>query len=396
MLYSRPKRYIFGVAANQETLLQLAALPFIQYIQPKASEPFTLSSNARATQRANVIASTSGLGLSGNNVVIGVGDGGTIDQHIDLDNRILNAYNIDENAHGAKVTGIIAGEGILEHTMRGFATKADIVADVFTNVLNSTGTYYNTLDMVLTNNSYGTNMNPFCPNAGDYNGSSKAMDQIANNYKYVLHCLAAGNDGDMTCSPYSSSFRTVFQGLQSAKNILTVGSVDAYDVIADDSSRGPTQDGRIKPDIVGVGVDIQSPQLNNQYSQGSGTSLSTPSVTGTFALLWEHYKNLNGNNLPPAALMKAIACNTADDLGNPGPDFTHGYGRINAQRAADAITEQNYYENIITNSTTQTSVINIPANTAEVRVLLYWQDLDADPTALQSLVHDFGFEFRCS
>ncbi len=378
------------ITAKKEQLLRLAALPFVAYIQLKPSEPKTLTDDTRASHRTNVLTSTSigGLSLSGSGVVIGVGDAGTINEHIDLDNRILNTYNIDENSHGAKVTGIIAGEGILSPTMKGFAPESEIVADIFTNSINNISSYYNNLGMVLTNNSYGTNLSPFCTNAGSYNGSSKAMDQIANIEPNVLHCLAAGNDGNDTCSPYPAGFGTVFQGLQSAKNVMTIGSVDVYNTIAHNSSRGPAKDGRIKPEIVGVGVDISSPDLSNSYSIGSGTSFSTPSVTGTFALLWEHYRNKNGGVDPAAALMKAIACNTADDLGNPGPDYTYGFGRINGLRAANVISSKDYLTNAVGNGWMASHNITVPANTAEIRVLLSWHDTDAASGASATLINN--------
>lgn len=393
----RPRHHIrtsqivyLKIAAKKEQVLALAALPFVSYIQVKPSEPRTLTDDTRASHRANVLTSTSigGLSLSGAGVVIGVGDAGTINEHIDLDSRILNAYNIDENSHGAKVTGIIVGEGILSPTSQGFAPEAEVVADIFTNSINNISNYYNNLGMVLTNNSYGSNLTPFCTNAGTYNGSSRAMDQIANTELNVLHCLAAGNDGNDTCSPYPAGFGTVFQGLQSAKNVMTIGSVDAYNVIAHNSSRGPTKDGRIKPEIVGVGVNVSSPNMSNSYSIGSGTSFSTPSVTGTFALLWEHYRNENAGADPPAALMKAIACNTADDLGNPGPDYIYGYGRINGLRASNVISSNDYLSNGVRNGWMASHNIIVPANTAEIRVLLYWQDEEAAANANPVLVND--------
>ena len=58
----------------------------------------------------------------------------------------------------------------------------------------------------------------------------------------------------------------------------------------------------------------------NSYVSKSGTSMSCPGVSGTLAQLYQAYKE-NQNEEPYAGLMKAILMNTADDLGNPGPDF---------------------------------------------------------------------------
>jgi hypothetical protein len=65
--------------------------------------------------------------------------------------------------------------------------------------------------------------------------------------------------------------------------------------------------------------------------------MATPGVTGTLALIYERYKKLNSGANPDGALIKAIVMNTADDIGNAGPDFRHGYGRLNAKRAVEAI-----------------------------------------------------------
>ncbi len=385
-----PQIVYLKTTAKRTELLRIAELPYIKYLQLKPNDPKPLTRDASIVQRANVLRNSSvgAMNLSGAGVVVGVGDAGTINEHIDLDNRLLNANNVDENGHGTKVTGIIAGEGLLSPNMQGLAPGSEIVADIFSSIVNNTGTYYSSMGMVLTNNSYGTRLMPFCSNAAIYDPSSNAIDQFANNYPNVLHCFAAGNDGEMSCSPYPAGFSTVFQGLQSAKNAITVGSIDAYNNIADDSSRGPTRDGRIKPELVGVGVDIDSPGLNNSYTTDSGTSFATPSVTGTLALLWEHYRNENGGANPSAALMKAIACTTADDLGNAGPDFTYGFGRINALRAANVITNQAYLEDNVWNNTTNTHTITVPANTAEVRVLLYWADEAAAPNSNPALVNN--------
>ena len=95
-------------------------------------------------------------------------------------------------------------------------------------------------------------------------------------------------------------------------------------------------DGRIKPEIMGSGYNINSTIPFNAYGGSTGSSMSCPAVTGSLALLYERYRQLHAGANPSAALIKAVACNSADDLGNPGPDYFYGFGMLNARKAVDA------------------------------------------------------------
>ncbi len=137
---------------------------------------------------------------------------------------------------------------------------------------------------------------------------------------------------------------------QNAKNTLTVGAVE--DITADPytagnvimssfSSWGPADDGRVKPDVVGNGVGLYSSVAsgNSSYDVFSGTSMASPNVCGTAALLVEHYRDLNSGALPPAATTKALLIHTAFDAGNFGPDYVFGWGVVDAAAAAQFLTD---------------------------------------------------------
>jgi hypothetical protein len=133
-----------------------------------------------------------------------------------------------------------------------------------------------------------------------------------------------------------------------AKNILTVGAVSllpqgytkAADVtISSFSSYGPTDDGRIKPDLVAAGVDLTSLGSNsdNAYDVSSGTSMSSPNTTGSLLLLQELYRKETGNFLRAASL-KGLAIHTVNEAGaNPGPDYIYGWGLLDVFKAAKVI-----------------------------------------------------------
>lgn len=104
------------------------------------------------------------------------------------------------------------------------------------------------------------------------------------------------------------------------------------------SSYGPTDDGRIKPDIVGNGEELLSAIKDSDTATGfkTGTSMATPGATGTGLLLHEHYRDKTGQYLRASSL-KALMIHTATDVQAAGPDYASGWGLIDAQAAVDHI-----------------------------------------------------------
>lgn len=122
--------------------------------------------------------------------------------------------------------------------------------------------------------------------------------------------------------------------------------------------------------------------------------MATPAVSGIAALLLEHFRNLT-LPAPSPALLKALLCNTAADLGNPGPDFTYGYGEVNTDKAVATVTSGSFLEVSTGLGTGQnwTHQIAVPAG-CELRVLLAWSDreyLGASSSAA-TLVNDLDLE----
>ena len=201
-----------------------------------------------------------------------------------------------------------------------------------------------------------------------------------------------------------------------AKNTLAVGAIEdvvggilsASDAqIAPFSSRGPTDDGRIKPDIVANGVDVVTTDydssqgsLTDRYTDGvnggnpvSGTSFSTPSVSGMLAGIQELHETLGGEPLL-ASTIKAIVLGTADDAVNlpdhtglgsvsfTGPDYFYGWGVANAERAAALVyandTSISRRTHLRQHALFDGNTIQIPVEwdgtSSEIRVTLVWTD----------------------
>jgi hypothetical protein len=171
-----------------------------------------------------------------------------------------------------------------------------------------------------------------------------------------------------------------------AKNIVTVGAVsDAVsggvrDIgaasMASFSNWGPTDDGRIKPDIVanGVGLYSCSASSNTSYTTYSGTSMSSPSAAGAAMVLVDHYNRLNPGQSMRAATLKGLLIHTADDLGNSGPDYSYGWGLINVKAAADLMFEEKIVEEVV-DTTESSDAFYVNSNGINpIRVTICWTD----------------------
>ncbi|HFB99795.1 MAG TPA: T9SS type A sorting domain-containing protein, partial [Phaeodactylibacter sp.] len=100
------------------------------------------------------------------------------------------------------------------------------------------------------------------------------------------------------------------------------------------------------------------------------------------------YRELNGGATAPAALLKATLLNTANDMGNVGPDFKFGWGHLNAFRAFKLLEEGRYQDYQISQGESDTHTFNIPANVVEVRFMIYWNERSAVPGAAKALIND--------
>src|SRR5690606_17562621 len=118
------------------------------------------------------------------------------------------------------------------------------------------------------------------------------------------------------------------------------------------SSWGPVDDGRIKPDLVAMGMNVFSTAINEEQSDSyttlSGTSMAAPNATGSLFLLQELYHSRNAGRYMRAATLKALAIHTAKEAGlAPGPDYMYGWGLLDVKSAAEMIINENGSSNII-------------------------------------------------
>ncbi|MEM1320572.1 MAG: S8 family peptidase [Bacteroidota bacterium] len=387
--------HVVEARLTEQHISTLAESPLVDHMDIIQEPAQRLNHETGTHQRVNVLNSsaTGGRQLNGDGVVIGVGDGGQLGNHIDFGDRVINAANgtySSFGAHGDHVSGIIAGGGNLDPRNRGMAGNSTIITQKTSLVTFYTEDYFTDHGMVLTNNSYGTSAS--CTTNGTYNYTSSNLDWQLNEFPEILHVFAAGNSGGGSCDAYPQGYRTVLRYYQSSKNVLTVGSVTEDLSLWVSSSRGPVEDGRLKPEICGVGATVLSTGRDYNYWSANGTSMSAPSVTGTLALLYQRYRQLHSDANPEGALIKAIACNTADDLGNKGPDYAYGFGIINGRRAVKTIEEQRYASGQLSTGESNSHEITVPSGTQQVKIMLYWLDKEAEPFPTKALVNDLDLK----
>ncbi len=348
----------------------------------------TFSDNASAISRANTLYSGGllNLGLSGEGMKVGLWDAGkALVTHQEYATRVSVPDATDElSSHATMVLGAMISKGI-KSKAKGIAYNATAISNDWkadkVEVITAA-----TEGLLLSNHSYGIRPD-FVPDwyFGAYIQVSQDWDKIMYNSPYYLMITAAGNAQKLNFNEAPMFGKTsdgfdLLLGFSTSKNGINVAAVET-DVdakgnlkkafVANYSSHGPTDDGRIKPDIAGSGANILSTQseTNTSYDTYSGTSMAAPGITSTLLLLQEYYERLNQRYMK-AATLKGLVLHSADDIGAPGPDYGMGWGVINAKSAAEIITSTDYSSFIIEASLKENDVYSITVNAKNGESLL--------------------------
>ncbi len=364
-----------------------------------------------------------GLNLSGNGLSkLGVWDSGKIRlTHREFLSRVINMdSSTNFSAHSNNVAGILMASGVAS-SAKGLAFQTNLKAWNFTNDRTEMALAANNL--LVSNHSYANSaawlfsggfqywLGDTTLNAtkdwkfGFYDSRTKEFDSIAWANPNYLIVKAVGNDrGNSmpagtphyiwngtsyvlstanrdTVGPYDC---IVTYG--TAKNILTVGAIDLLQNgfistpinTISFSSWGPTDDGRIKPDLVCGTNTTSTPSSANDsaYSSLGGTSGSSPVATGSLFLVQQHYHNLKGRFMK-AATLKGLAIHTATNCKTTlGPNYESGWGLLNAAKAAQTISDsvKNFIKEYNLNNN-DTFKFNISLNGMDtLKTTLCWTD----------------------
>ena len=453
---------------------EVASWPDVDWIEPKL-QPRLHSDKAVLQKMMNVAPawkaiSAGGLGLTGAGQIVAVADtgcdkGSLSDTHADLAGRIKAGYGwtngaykssaswADVDAHGTHVCGCILGSGEQsEGQFRGVAYEAQLVVqgcwedlgglpdsiqDLFKQAYTAGARIHS--------DSWGFGSDY----AGRYVYDAVDADDYMWSHQNFLAVVSAGNDGvdkdgDGVVDPGS------VVPPATSKNCLSVGAAENYRTsggystttwggawgsdfpaapikgdkisgtttpqgLAAFSGRGPTADGRFKPDIVAPGTDIISVRsrvaqddgwgiYNTHYLYEGGTSFAAPLVSGTIALIRQWLVDRQGMAEPPAALMKALLINGARDM-TPGqygtgskqeitarPDRSQGFGHVNLYNALEP-GDGNFLV-FVTNKFTAaganftTNIFVGQANVGKYVLTLAWQDYPGSSGVSKTLVND--------
>lgn len=378
-----------ALVVPSDRIHELASHPAVMYVQLAEPPPTAEGLTGRSSLRANLAGTGPNAGFDGSGIGIAIADDGSV-SHIDFKGRLTNFTDGPGGNHGDMTAGLAAGAGNLDPLGMGMAPGAHLylysiqnyphIGDAVQNLFQRTAP--------ITSTSYGEGC------GGIYTQTTQFIDRQVYQNPELLHFFSAGNSGTVNCSIYSNfiaadgtRYGNITGGRKAAKNVMTIGNVFYDDRLLSSSSRGPTLDGRIKPDLVAHGQGNLTTDVNNGYRLGGGTSAAAPTAAGAAALLYEAYRERH-NNLPSSALIKAAMLNTAEDLGAPGPDYQHGWGRVHVGRALDVLENNQFVTATITNGAKRSHNISVPQGVSEVRVMVYWHDADGLPFAGKALVND--------
>lgn len=275
--------------------------------------------------------------LKGRQVRVAIVDTGIDKNHPDLVGRVVATEDftlegfVDLSGHGTHVAGIAVGSGKgLEGKYTGVAPEALILA---AKVLKTDGS--GRMSDVMAGVEWAVelgadiiNLSLGAPGPGDGTDALSEICDAAVSQGVVI-CVAAGNDGPD---------RRTIGSPGCARKVITVGACTEEGQVPDFSSRGPTADGRTKPNLVAPGVDIVSCRANEvkmgqpigrDYTSATGTSMATPHVSGLAALLLEAKPGANPE------LVKEALVSTAKDL--HFSEWVQGSGLPQAQAALEYI-----------------------------------------------------------
>ncbi len=384
-----PDPRLIRVIGTPTEMLALLDLPFAQYIQTSPPPPTKDDFEGRSLHRSNAINVDYGAGrhYDGSGVVIGLADDGPVGPHIDFTGRMTQLTSNGSGSHGDMTAGILCGAGNRDPWIQGHASGAYMYywqISGYPHVLDAVN-HYNNYGMTITSTSFSQGT------GGVYNSSTALIDEQIHDNPQLIHVFSAGNAGTSDHGyGAGAGWGNITGGRKAGKHVVACGNLNDSDVLENSSSRGPADDGRIKPDICANGAGQLSTAANNTTQTGGGTSAAAPSVAGCITQLYQAYKELHSGNNPESPLIKACILNTAEDLGRPGPDFEHGWGRINALRAVRVLEDNTYTSDSIVQGQTKTHTFTVPAGTHEVRAMVYWLDEEGVPAAQFSLVNDLN------
>jgi len=402
---------VYLAALDSGLIRAIAQDDAVRWICQKPPELTALNNGARTAVSADTL-HLPPYNLDGSDVNVLVFDAGLVGEHPDFDERLFMGETGNVWRHATHVAGTIAGDGANSGgVLAGMAPGASIVSYAYDycdpfclyNSPQDIWEDYNSAlidyDVSFANNSIGANISQNgypCEWEGDYEFTCQIVDLISAGDlgRPILGVWSAGNErADERCG---TGYGTI-DVPATAKNAIAVGATYSNNrEITWFSSWGPVDDGRIKPDLSAPGCQsdgdhgITSTVENGGYESMCGTSMSAPVVSGVVALVYEQMRRNSGAETHPLpSTIKALLANTAFDSGNPGPDYTYGFGEVRADEAIEAVlNDDRVIESSIEHGEIKQFFFYVSPGTAKLKATLAWSDPPGEMMAAIELVND--------
>lgn len=409
---------------KKEIIPTVANMPEVEWVEHH-QHYFTAMNESHYDMNAHVIWDT--YGLTGEGQIVAVCDSGldtgvdnwsvNDDIHRDVDNRVLKFRNYygsspnDQHGHGTHCTGSVAGNGARGSGHdKGIAYKSLIVFQGAGDDAGSNAIFVSNFYQVLNHahsdgarihsDSWGTD------DGGQYNWKSKECDELTWDKKNITVFIAAGNDG--------SGANTVGSPATS-KNCVAIGNANGKNTLAGSSSRGPTDDDRVKPDLTTRGSSVVSLQSSlvggGYYTTKSGTSMACPTAAGAGTLVREYFQDYRNQTDPSAALIKAAMISGADDMTSVSggftdeaattftqPNFKEGWGNINLEETCfpTGSNDMDFYDvksGVITDER-QHFLFGVGDSGGPLKITLAWTDYEGTTGSGVTLVNDLDLSIK--
>ena len=403
------------VLLRQPSLMQLRPDPAFS----------AFNDQSRGHMKTNTMTTYFTTDLDGSGQIVGVADAGLDEDHGDFGTRVVGNYDVigdgstadKHSGHGTHVSCTVLGSGF-RGGYGGVAQAADLYFQAMEN--DNTGNFQSPSLNNLLNTAYNagarTHTNSWGSSAASeqakYNSETEDVDDRANYYDRYWNgaegltiLFAAGNDGPNsgTVSPPAT-----------AKNVISVGNHQnrysgSPDTMMSGSSRGPTEDGRIKPDLVAPGGYVRSCRAqeagdtagatwsNNYYLEYTGTSMATPNAAGAAVMVREYLQEIALRPSPQGALVKALLVLGAQDIGTRDiPNEDEGWGRINLRNSLAPPGGQGIWvddRSVLSGTGNSKSyAFNISQANGQFKAVLAWSDERGSRFSSAQLVNDLDLE----
>lgn len=343
------------------------------------------------------------------------------------DQRVVQKVTDSVSTHATAVCGTIGADGINTNA-HGIATDVKVDSYVSSELMLFSSLLQSTPSVHVAAYTYGdfagwqydgsqyiwwdSTGNPPSPTEsgsfGRYEYTPKSLDSTIHTAVYVLPVVSVGNDNEETyagqwhycayhdfdytndyhpADGYADNGYDTLNPLACSKNALVVGAGNAGSIggwPSDYSSCGPTDDGRIKPDVIASGgpVYTTSDSGTNQYVTLEGSSFASGAAAGTLAMLQQLNERCYGTDHPMlASTWRALLIHTADPTAVVGPDYKTGWGTINAYEAARVMSNNVAYASLphikefrlYNGETNKYDVLYVP-NSESFKFTMTWTD----------------------